>query len=137
MDVLGHVSAYATSPLFTPSLAQSPTSKTGTWTSTSSTAYSGGSTWYASAAGATATYTTTSVRSLGFVTTKALSRGSFRVYIDGVLKATISAYSSTTAFKQLVFQYTWSTPGTHTIKIYVLGTAGHPRVDVDAFLVLK
>jgi hypothetical protein len=137
MDILGHSSAYAYGPTITPSLAQSPTSKAGTWKTQTATSYSGGGTWYASGAGATASYTSTGIRSIGFVTTKASSRGSFRVYIDGVLKATISAYSTTTAYRQLVYQFTWATPGTHTMKIYVLGTAGHPRVDVDAFLVLK
>lgn len=33
-----------------------------------------------------------------------------------------------------VYQTSWPTSGSHTIKIKVLGTAGHPRVDMDAFL---
>ncbi|MEA2545488.1 MAG: hypothetical protein QOI09_761, partial [Chloroflexota bacterium] len=37
----------------------------------------------------------------------------------------------------LVFSYSWATPGTHKIRIVVLGTAHHPRVDVDAFVVLR
>ena len=27
--------------------------------------------------------------------------------------------------------------GTHKVKVYVVGTAGHPRVDVDAWIALK
>jgi hypothetical protein len=137
VDALGKASAWRTGAIVQPFLYQSPTSKSGTWHTSSSSAYSGGSTWYASAAGASATFTTSGVRSIGFVTTKASSRGSFRVYIDGALKATISAHTTATTYRQLVYQFTWSSPGTHTIKIVVLGTAGHPRVDVDAFLVLK
>ena len=136
VDALGNAGLTATGPTITPSLAQSPTSKTGTWHTSSSGNYSGGSTWYASAAGATASYKTTGVRSIAFVTTKASSRGSFKVYIDGHLKATISAHGST-AYRQVLYQYSWSSPGTHTIKIVLKGTAGHPRVDFDAVLLLK
>ena len=92
---------------------------------------------FASLAGRYATFTTTTARSIGFVTTKASSRGSFRVYVDGVYKATISTYSTTTQVRRIVYQFNWATPGTHKIRIYVLGTSGHPRVDVDAFVVLR
>ena len=137
-DPLGHASGTVVGSLVQPIIYQSPSSKAGTWHTTSASVYAGGSTWYASALGASATFTTTGVRSIGFVTTKSPYRGKFRVYIDGVLKATLDAHTtSATSYRQLVYQFTWATPGTHTIKIYVLGTAGHPRVDVDAFLVLK
>lgn len=135
-DPLGNNSGTVSGALLHPLLYQSPTSKSGTWHTSSSSSFSGGSTWYATANGASATFKSTGVRSLGFVTTRALSRGSFRVYIDGVLKKTISAYGST-AYRRIMYQFTWATPGTHSIKIVVRGTAGHPRVDVDAFLVLK
>ena len=139
VDAVGNVGAWATGPILHPSLVQQTSSTVygGTWSSQSATAFSGGSARYASALGRTATFTATAVRSIGFVTTKATSRGSFRVYIDGVLKATVSANAATTAFRTVIYQYTWPSAGTHSMKIYVLGTAGHPRVDVDAFLVLK
>jgi hypothetical protein len=139
VDALGHVGTWATGPVLHPSLVQqtSSTVYAGSWLTHTATVFSGGSARYASALGATATFSTTLVRSIGFVTTKATTRGSFRVYIDGVLKATISAYSTTLAYRTVIYQYTWPTPGTHSMKIYVLGTAGHPRVDVDAFVVLK
>lgn len=137
VDPLSHASGTATGPTLRPILYQLPTSRTGTWGTQPNPSYSGGTTLYASANGASATFTTTGVRSLGFVTTRATSRGSFRVYIDGVLKGTVSATSSANAYRRIAYQFTWSTAGTHTIKIVVLGTSGHPRIDVDAFLVLK
>jgi hypothetical protein len=139
VDAVGHVGAWATGPILHPSLVQQTSSTVygGTWSSQTATAFSGGSARYASTLGRTATFTATAVRSIGFVTTKATSRGSFRVYIDGVLKATVSAYATTTAYRTVIYQYTWPSAGTHSMKIYVLGTSGHPRVDVDAFLVLK
>jgi len=57
--------------------------------------------------------------------------------VDGVLKGTISTYSTTTRYRQNVFQFSWPTAGTHSVKIVVSGTSGHPRVDLDAFVVLK
>ena len=69
--------------------------------------------------------------------TKAASRGSFKVYVDGVYRGTISTYSTTTKYRQLVYQFSWAAPGTHKIKIVVSGTSGHPRVDLDAFVVLR
>jgi hypothetical protein len=139
VDAVGHVGPWATGPIVHPYLYEqtSSTAFSGSWLTQSSSLYSGGSVRYASVLGASATFTSTFTRSIGFVTTKAASRGSFRVYIDGVLKATVSAYSATTAYRQVVYQYTFPTRGTHSMKIYVLATAGHPRVDVDAFLVLK
>ena len=126
-------------PVFTPTLYQqtSGTAYSSGWSSQSSSVYSGGSVKYASTSGRSATFTATNARSIAIVTTKAKTRGSFKVYVDGVLKGTIKTYSTTTKYRQTVFQYAWSTPGTHKFKIVVSGTSGHPRVDVDAFVVLR
>jgi hypothetical protein len=139
VDAVGNESLPVFSAPITPYLYQQTqsTSYSGTWSSSSSANYSGGSVKYASTAGRYATFTATSARSIAFITTKGPSRGSFKVYVDGVLKATISTYSSTTKYRQVVYQFNWASPGTHKIKIYVKGTSGHPRVDIDAFVVLK
>jgi hypothetical protein len=109
----------------------------GLWAKQFAPVFSGGRAKYATHAGRYATFTATSARSIGIVTTRARTRGSFRVYVDGHLRATISAYSAVTRYRQLVFQYSWAVPGTHRIRIYVLGTLRHPRVDLDAFVVLR
>ena len=49
-------------------------------------------------------------------------------------RATIDLYSSTTKYRQIVYQTSWGASGTHTIRIKVLGTQGRPRVDFDAFI---
>jgi hypothetical protein len=116
---------------------RSSTVYAGTWGTQYSARFSGSSVKYATRFGRYATFTATSARSIAFVTTKARSRGSFRVYVDGRLRATVSAYSAITRYRQILFQYSWATPGTHRIRVYVLGTRGHPRVDVDAFVVLR
>ncbi len=140
VDPVGNAGAWATeSYQFAPTVYQqtSGTVYTGSWSTSSSSSYSGGSVRSASIAGRYATFTASGARSIAIVTTKASSRGSFKVYVDNVYKGTISTYSTTTKYRQLVYQYSWPTAGTHKVKIYVVGTSGHPRVDVDAFVVLK
>ena len=138
-DTAGNVSADSTGPSVKPTLTQQapPSGYSSGWGTGTNSSYSGGTTRYASRAGAWVSYTTTGARSLAIVATKAASRGSFKVYVDGVYKGTISTYSTTTRYRQLVYQFTWSTAGTHRIKVVVVGTFHHPRVDVDAFLVLR
>ncbi len=136
--------AFVSGVTFTPTVYQQTTNiaaakvvYSGSWSSSSSSPYSGGSVKYASVAGRSATFTATGARAIAIVTDKASSRGSFKVYVDGVLKGTISTYSTTTRYRQNVFQFSWPTAGTHSVKIVVSGTHGHPRVDLDAFVVLK
>jgi hypothetical protein len=113
--------------------ASSWISYSGTWSTSSSTSYYSGSTRYASTAGRAASYTF-SGKSVAWVAYRSTSRGSAYVYIDGVLKATVSLYSTTSAARAQVYAFNWSTEGTHTIRVVVVGTAGHPRIDVDAMV---
>jgi hypothetical protein len=96
----------------------------------------GGSTRHASRAGATAWLSFTG-RSVALVAPRGPTRGSARIYVDGIYAGTVSTWAATSASRQLVFARTWPTAGTHRIEVRVAGTAGHPRVDVDAFLVLR
>jgi hypothetical protein len=60
-----------------------------------------------------------------------------QIYVNGVLKQTISLYSPVTRTKRIVARLTWTSLNFRTITIRVVGTAGHPRVDLDAILVLR
>ncbi len=57
--------------------------------------------------------------------------------------STASAWPSLTSVvarhsqRRLVWATTWSTSGRHTLRVQVLGTHGRPRVDLDAFLVMR
>ncbi len=136
VDVVGNVSAWVTGPLFTPLVKQQTSAVFTTgWSTSSSPYYSGGSVKYSSTAGKYAQFSFTG-RAVAFVTTKAISRGSVKIYLDGVYKATVSTYRSTTLFRQVVYQFAWPTAGSHKIRFVVVGTSGHPRVDVDAILYL-
>ena len=90
----------------------------------------------ATAAGASASYTFTG-RAVAFVTTRAASRGAVKIYIDGVLATTFDCYAASSTFRYVAFARTWTSSGTHTIKLVIVGTAGRPRVDLDAIEVMR
>ena len=106
----------------------------GGWQRATSASASGGSSRYASTTGATASLTFTG-RSIAWVSPIGPGRGSARIYVDGDFVTTVSLQGSSAA-RQIVFARRFSTVATHTISIKVVGTPGHPRVDLDAFLYL-
>ncbi len=85
---------------------------------------------------ASASYTVTG-RGIALVTTKATGRGKLKVYIDGSYVRTIDLYSSSASYRVLAFSQMFSSSGTHTIKLVGMGTSGRPRVDLDAFAVIR
>jgi GH25 family lysozyme M1 (1,4-beta-N-acetylmuramidase) len=138
-DKLGNASAWAYGPTLTPSAVQESSTgiaySSGWYRGYTSLAY-GGRLVYATRTGAWASYTFTG-RSIGWVSYRGPNRGKANVYIDGKLSRTVNLYASAYVSRSLVFSATWAGVGKHTIKIVVLGTAGHPRVDVDAFVRLS
>jgi hypothetical protein len=74
-------------------------------------------------------------RSFAWVGVTGASRGTARVYLDGKLLATVNLHRTTTSARSVVFSRTWTASGRRTIVIRVAGTPGHPRVDLDSFLV--
>jgi len=76
-------------------------------------------------------------RVFSFITTKAPSRGKAKVYVDGKYVATIDLKAASTTYRVQAWTKTFSSSKAHTIKIVLLGTSGRPRVDADAFAVLK
>ena len=59
------------------------------------------------------------------------------MYVDGVYVATIDLYRSTTRSRVVLYNRAWSVPGVHTVKLFVSGTSGRPRIDIDGFAVLR
>jgi hypothetical protein len=133
-DKAGNVGSWVTGTTFRLGLAEgTAATKTGTWTTVATTAASGGSYQYAQVAGATASYTF-SGRQVAWVAPKTATSGQAKIYVDGVLAKTVDLYSATTANRVYVYTKAWTSVGSHTIKVSVVGTAGHPRVNLDAFL---
>jgi GH25 family lysozyme M1 (1,4-beta-N-acetylmuramidase) len=135
-DRLANTSDWLAGPLVKASVVQQTSSAitwSGTWHGVASSAASGGSVRYATTAGAWAKYAFTG-SSIAWVTTRGTTRGKAKVYIDGVYVATVNTWSSSGHSRSIAFAKSWSTSGAHTIRIVVIATAGHPRVDVDAFV---
>ena len=134
-----NASSVVSGPSFTTVLTQDTSSAitySGTWSSQSSSLFSGGATRYSKSSGASAKLAF-SGRSVGFVTTLLGDRGQAKIYIDGTLVTTVNLLSGGPTYRAIAYQKSWSSSGSHTIKVVVVGTAGNPRVDVDAFAVLK
>jgi hypothetical protein len=106
------------------------------WVLATSSAYSGGHAKVTRASLASAKITFTG-RDLAWVAPRNSSQGRARVYVDGHLVTTVNLYSAVSRSRQIVFTRTWTASGTHTVRIVGLATAGHPRVTVDALLVLR
>ncbi|HEY4228262.1 MAG TPA: glycoside hydrolase family 25 protein [Candidatus Limnocylindrales bacterium] len=135
-DGVANTSSWALGPAVTPLLTQQSSASVtygGTWHSATSSSASGGSLKYTYARGAWAQLRFTG-SSIAWVAAIGPSRGSAYVYIDGVLKGSISLNAASSHARQIVYAYNWSTNGVHSIKIVDRATSGHPRIDVDAFL---
>ncbi len=138
-DWAGNVGAWVTGPTvraYLPQQGYSGLRWKGTWRTGTSAGYSAGTDRFARGAGASMSYTFTG-RAIGWVTTLGPDRGAAKVFLDGVLVATVNTSSASFVYRRIAFAKTWSSSGTHTIRIVVVGTAGHPRVDVDALEVVR
>ena len=136
IDNVGHVSNFAYSSVFNAKVTQQTSNAIrwrGTWHAASSSSASGGSYRYTGIAGRSASYTFTG-RTIALVARTGTNFGSFKVYLDGDYKATVSGYATSTQWRHVLYSLNVS-KGTHTIKLVCLGTSGHPRVSVDAFVV--
>jgi hypothetical protein len=135
-DSKANTSSWLQGPLSTAYVHQQTSSAvawTGSWRTATSSAASGGSLRYATARGASAKFSFTG-SSVAWVAAKGPTRGAVWVYVDGAFAMSVSLYASTGQSRSIVFARNWSTVGWHTLKIVVAGTAGRPRVDVDAFV---
>lgn len=137
-DAAGNVGAFATAPsarVVVLSEASGAISFKGGWSRATSPSYDGRVAMSTRAPGASATYTFVG-SSFAWISAVSPVRGSANVYVDGALQATVDLHSKTTIPRQMVFTKTWTSSGRHTVRIVALGTSGHPRVDVDALVVL-
>ena len=110
--------------------------RSGGWTASTSAYALGGRTLFATRAGALVRHTFTG-RAIALVGPRSLARGSAEVWLDGARVATVSQYARASAGRMVLYAANVDPLVPHTIEVRVLGTAGHPRFDVDAFLVLR
>jgi hypothetical protein len=136
-DNAGNISAGKSGKTYTLSLYQENSTKikysTG-WKRQTLTGASGGQVEYATAKGKTATLTFTGIQA-EWVSTLGPTRGSATAKLDSGAVATVDTHASTPKTAQIV-KVLKGTSGSHKFVVTVLGTSGHPRVDIDAFIVL-
>ncbi len=97
----------------------------------------------------TSTYTSVKNASFSFLTPQPLDatgvrvallmpkgpgRGSAAVYVDNVRKATVNTYAATNTNGKITYQILLPGTHTHVVRVVNLATAGHPRIDIDAFI---
>jgi hypothetical protein len=121
--------------LAVPGAASVCTADTTGWTHQAVTGAYGGSVDFATVSGKKATFSFTG-KQVAWVSTIASNRGSAKASLDGGAATTVNKHGTATKPAMVVYTAT-KTAGTHSLVVNVLGTAGHPRVDVDAFLVIK
>jgi beta-N-acetylhexosaminidase len=105
----------------------------GHWETVASDDAAGGGLSFSRVAGARATFTFTG-HAMSWVAARGPNRGAADVFVDGHLARRIDLHAATAQARSIVFTKQWPGNGTHTIEIVNVGTAGHPRVDVDAFI---
>ncbi len=139
VDAAGNIGEWAEASALASRVVQDGSStlaRKGTWRRYASRLMSGGTTRFARSAGASTTMQFTG-RGVAVVMPYGRGRGKARIYVDGVLASTVGTYRRTLAPRRIVFTRSWATSATHVIKVVVVGTSGHPRVDLDAFLVIR
>jgi hypothetical protein len=107
---------------------------TGSWAIVSSSAYLGDRALRSGTAGATVRFTFTGSQ-VAWIGTAGPGNGRADVYLDGTWSRTVDTHRATTANRRVLYAARWPGSGTHTITVKVAGTAGHPRVVVDGFVV--
>jgi hypothetical protein len=94
---------------------------------------SGGATHYATAVGASAR-TTFSGRAIALVAPIGPTRGSAKIWVDGVYRGTVSFRNSTGRSRVIMYSTAFPSVALHTIELRL---SGNGRVDVDAFVIFR
>ena len=76
-------------------------------------------------------------RELVWVASRASNRGVARVYIDGRLVRSLNLQARGVAHRRGVFTRAWASDGVHSVKLVCAASAGHPIIDLDAFLTVR
>jgi hypothetical protein len=106
----------------------------GRWGTAWHGSYTGGKARYATAGGASATFTFNG-EAVSWVGPKGPTRGRARVFVDGVFHRTVDLSARGFSPRNLIFSKSWTSGGTHTLRIEVVSTPSRPYVAIDGFLV--
>jgi len=139
VDAAGNAGAWRTTGAFRLAVAQETTRALsfvkGTWSNTTSPSYDGKGARSSRTVNGIARFTFTG-STFAWVSARSPVRGAASVYVNGVLVGSVDTYSAGSAARLMVFSKTWTSSARRTVEIHVTGTPGHPRVDLDSFVVL-
>ena len=135
-DKAHNIGAWAYGPTFRPRVAEETSTAiayAGPWLASADPTAHGGSLRESSAANARATFRFTG-RDVAWFADRGPGHGRAKVFVDGVLIATVDLHAAADAPRLLVFRRHWIVVGTHTLRVIASGTG---VVDVDAFVVVR
>lgn len=107
----------------------------GTWTTQTGSWASGSQQKFTTGLNASVSFTKEFLadQHIGLVMAQGPARGSADIYVDNVKVGTVNTYATVNDNRRIFFDRKM-TAGSHTVKIVDQATAGHPRIDIDAFL---
>lgn len=135
-DKVGHEGAFSALDKTIVPADQSVASYSSGWSGVSSSNFYKGSSKYTKKSGASASYSF-SGNSVALILTKGTGRGKAKVYVDGNYVKTIDTYASSTRYRQPFAIKSWSTIGSHKVKVVNLATSGRPRFELDGLAIGK
>ena len=138
-DNAGNLGAWSVGPTIRTAIVEQSTSRvrwSNGWKTVRGDLFSGGSVRKRGSRGASATFTFTG-RAVGFVTTLASTRGRVAIYLDGRHVQTMDLASAPARFRTIAWSRSWTTSDRHVVRLVVRGTPGRPRIDVDAFVIVR
>ncbi len=136
-DRAGNLSSFTPALKVNPDILQTARATlSGTWRAARDPKASGGGIRYSTEPGASARLNF-SGSAIGLVAKRGPGRGLADVLVDGKKVATINLQSATLQERRVVYSVYWGSVGNHTVSVVVAGTKGHPRIDLDAFVVLR
>ncbi len=106
----------------------------GQWRVAKFNGFSGGTTHYSTRAGDTVQLTGLTAGPLALVLEAKADRGAFDVFVDGSFRATVDTKALGKQHRTVAWQIILTSGRTHTLKVVNRGTAGRPRIDLDAVL---
>ena len=133
-DAAGN-SRYASATRTPTLISETAATRSGTWSTKSSTSYLGGTSLTSATRGSKLTWTFIG-RAVGLIVSRGSASGQVDVYVDGTWLQTVDLRSSTTLYRQLIWQRSFAGSTRHTVAIVVKGTSGRPGVTVDGLIAL-
>ena len=138
-DKAGNVGAWVYTPTLRPKAYDDTSSIarwSGPWARASTAGAFGGGVHAASMLGAGVTFAFTG-QSVGLLAPRGAAYGFAQVYVDGKLAATLDLSAAAMAPNRVAWRTSWASAGAHTVRVRVLGTAGHPSTAIDGLVVLR